>query len=236
MDEDYSFQRQALPVPPLPPNFNPDVQPESGEQYLQQVLYERTKKCADIVHVPAPSKKLPCKSILKVFNDDTNRVPPSQKQSTIEWQQIQMENFTQLRDRITKLKELSVSEPPQELPDIEEPESWKTYCQTNQPLLKIITSIRMREIEILLEYLETWLKEEEIATKSWITLWIYGCLSCLFTPLEPNSCSVLREIAKTCRALRGENTTETEENISYSLLICLISTYFRQLDLSDTFN
>lgn len=125
---------------------------------------------------------------------------------------------------------------PIDLPDIEEVDEWKQYCLTNQPLLKIITSIRMRDIEILLEYLEAWLKEETNESKSWITLWTYACLSCLFTPLEPNSCSVLREIAKTCRNLRGDDTIENETNISYSLLICLIATYFRQLDLSDTFN
>lgn len=198
------------------------------------VLYERTKKCADIVHVPAPNKKLPCKSIIQVFNDDTNRVPTSQKQSTVEWQEIQLENFTRLRERISTLKEMPLDA--MDLPDIEEPEEWKQYCQTNQPLLKIITSIRLRDIEILLEYLEGWLKEEVVESKTWITLWIYGCLSCLFTPLEPNSCSVLREIAKTCRNLRGETTIENEQNISYSLLICLIASYFRQLDLSDTFN
>lgn len=198
------------------------------------VLYERTKKCADIVHVPAPVKKLPCKSIIKVFNDDINGVPNSQKQSTIEWQEIQLENFTNLRDRIATIKQMPMDTI--ELPDIDESDEWKQYCQTNQPLLKIITSIRMREIEILLEYLETWFKEEDLGSKSWITLWIYACLSCLFTPLEPNSCSILREIAKTCRSLRGNDTVENQQNISYSLLICLISTYFRQLDLSDTFN
>lgn len=185
--------------------------------------------------MPAPIKKLPCKSIVRVFNDENHKVPNSLKQSTVEWQEIQLDNFTRLREKIAKLKQMPV-QTTLELPDIDEAEEWKVYCQTNQPLLKIITSIRMRDIEALLEYLESWLKIEDNESKSWITLWIYACLSCLFTPLEPNSCSVLREIAKTCRNLRGEATVENEQNISYSLLICLISTYFRQLDLSDTFN
>lgn len=205
-------------------------------------MYERTKRCADIVHVPPPTRKNPCKSILNVFKESNDtEVPQNMKQSTREWQDIQLQNFSNLRNRIMDLRSqrpVESSDDMIELPDIEDKEEWQAYCRANPPLLRVTTSILTRDIEVLLENLQSWLQEttEDSSSKSWITLWIYACLSCLFLPLEPNACSILREIAKTCRTLRGTENTSSEQNLSYSLLICIISTYFRQLDLNDTFN
>lgn len=36
-DDDIGL-KQALPVPPLPDNFDPSIPPTSGEEYLQHVL------------------------------------------------------------------------------------------------------------------------------------------------------------------------------------------------------
>lgn len=239
-------------MPALGPGFDPRQIPLTGEQYLQHVLYERSKKCPEIVCSLAPppppsaaAKRNSSRKIEKVFASHASGVPMSQKKSTIEWQTIQINNFTTLRDKINQLRlkmgevkeEHPTSDPPQ-LPLIDEPDAWKQYCCENLPLLRSVLAIPLKSLDVLLEYLQSWLQESEpppTSSKAWITMWIYACLAYIFIPLDPNVCSVLRDIAKTCRQLRDLSSDATQ-NTSYSLIICIISSYFGQLDLSDIFN
>lgn len=211
-----------------------------GFQYLQYVLYERSKTCPEVVHVrPPPKKIVACRQIEKVFIEKDTEIPISQRHSTVEWQTIQIQSFSELRDKINELRRLqNIS--PEKLPHLDQINEWKKFCQQNKPLLRLVLSIPTKSLESLLEYLLCWLQEStedkmEINSNAWLTLWIYACLAYIFVPLDPNVYSILREIAKTCRILREKNI-EPGLNISYSLIICIISTYFRQLDLTDTFN
>lgn len=169
-------------------------------------------------------------------------IPLSQRQSTVEWQSIQINNFTILREKINVLRQ-NGSETYKEclseitLPNISEVDKWKQFCQNNKPLLRFVLSISSKNLELLLEYLLSWLQEAGTGTTSigWLTIWIYACLAYIFVPLDPNLYSVLRDIARECRSLREKNI-EPNQNLSFSLIICIISTYFSQLDLTDTFN
>lgn len=49
-----SFQQQALDFDVPAGDFDPNSEPENGEQYLQRVFYERTN-CPSIVVKPFPS-------------------------------------------------------------------------------------------------------------------------------------------------------------------------------------
>lgn len=182
----------------------------------------------------------------------------SQKKSTIEWQTIQINNFIVLRDKISGMRskvgshkdESQDTSPPPPPPAIEELDEWKSYCREHQPLLRSVLAIPLKSLDVLLEYLLSWLQESEPPppadeveldaseknnSKAWVTMWVYACLAYIFVPLDPNVCSVLREIAKSCRQLRDLSSDATQ-NTSYSLIICIISSYFGQLDLSDIFN
>lgn len=192
--------------------------------------------------MPPPKSNLTYQRIEKLFENENQIAPASQRQSTVEWQQIQIQNFTILRNKISNIREhgvIPLHGTTLNLPDIEQINEWKTFCKSNKPLLHILTSIPLKNLDRILEYLLNWLREysnDDVTTcKEWITLWIYACLACIFIPVEPNIYSVLREIAKFCRDLRERNIFPSH-NMSYSLLICIISTYFRQLDLTDTFN
>lgn len=51
------FTKLALAVPELEENFDPNFIPENGEQYLQQVIYER-KNCPTVVVRPLKKENI----------------------------------------------------------------------------------------------------------------------------------------------------------------------------------
>lgn len=51
------FPKLALVVPELDTNFDPNFIPENGEQYLQQVIYER-KNCPTVVVRPLKKENI----------------------------------------------------------------------------------------------------------------------------------------------------------------------------------
>lgn len=56
MDSDV-IQKQALAVDPPDEYFDPELQPETGEQYLQKVIYERKHCPAVVVAKPSPKRR-----------------------------------------------------------------------------------------------------------------------------------------------------------------------------------
>ena len=48
VDENETFQQQALEITPPGDDFDPTKQPQTGEEYLMHMLYER-KKCPAVV-------------------------------------------------------------------------------------------------------------------------------------------------------------------------------------------
>lgn len=51
------IQKQALVVDPPDEYFDPDLQPETGEQYLQKVIFERKNCPAVVVAKPSPKRR-----------------------------------------------------------------------------------------------------------------------------------------------------------------------------------
>lgn len=98
----FFFYRQALPVPPLPPNFNPDLQPESGnfqpeepnkyklQFFLSQVnnisswYFTRELKSVLISYMfPLPTKSSPAR-VLSKFSMMTPTEYP-QVRNRVQW-------------------------------------------------------------------------------------------------------------------------------------------------------
>lgn len=207
-----------------------------GEEYLQHVLYERNQTCPDVVCAQIPlQKRVACKRIERLFHDDL-QLSESKQKSTSEWQIMQITYFSNLRDKISTLYTLNSYKNEIQFPNIEANEKWKTFCKLNQPLLNVVMKIPVNWFERILEYLSNWLHETEINNDNqsniWIMLWVYACLAVLYVPVDPSICSILREIAKSCHKMR-ESNCDMIHRTSYSLLICIISTYFGQRDLID---
>ncbi|KXJ75889.1 hypothetical protein RP20_CCG010792 [Aedes albopictus] len=258
MDTDV-IQKQALAVDPPDEYFDPDLQPETGEQYLQKVIYERKHCPAVVVAKPSPKRRhqqhqqqgQPGPRSLTgsgaIPMDLVKNVAPRALMPTKEWESIQNRKFTELRDTITGYRNGPHYQENLQKTHIylnfENRKQLHDYCAKNQPFVRILLSMPQRNLEILLEYLHEWLLEERneevsvedrIHRKDWITQWIYAILACIITPLEPYVHSVLRDIAKVCIAMRNDLAAEDELKVlPLNLLICIISKNFNQLDLGD---
>lgn len=66
VDENETFQQQALEITPPGDDFDPNKQPQTGEEYLMHMLYER-KNCPAVV-VKRP-KKLQQKNVVNTVTN-----------------------------------------------------------------------------------------------------------------------------------------------------------------------
>ncbi|XP_050075311.1 protein Gemin2 [Anopheles maculipalpis] len=273
------IQKPALAVEPPDANFNPDLTPETGEQYLQKVMYERGK-CPVVVCAEKPQSLHQQKTLsgtAALPTDEVKNVAHRALIPTREWETMQNQKFSELRDTITSYRGSAQYKENLQRTHVflnfDDRQHLHEYCANNLPYVSILLSIPQRNLEILLEYLHEWLQDSDQASSSasqqqdepsdpelcdtaaaltpsvtskeelhrgdgyrrdWIPQWIYAILACLIKPLEPYIHSVLRDIAKTCIALRNELKLEDEPKVlPLNLLISIISKHFNQCDLGD---
>ncbi|XP_055534922.1 protein Gemin2 [Wyeomyia smithii] len=249
MDVDV-IQKLALAVDPPDAYFDPELQPETGEQYLQKVIYERNHCPAVVVVKPNFQHNKTTKNLTGsglVPTDPVQNIAPRVLIPTKEWESIQNKQFADLRNTITSYRNSKHYRDNLEKTHVflnfENRKQMHDYCANNQPYVRVLLSIPQRNLELLLEYLYDWLQgcqaDDHMAEcksyrKDWITQWIYAILACIIVPLEPYIHSILRDIAKACIVMRNELTAEEESKVlPLNLLICIISRNFNQLDLRD---
>uniref|UniRef100_A0A1B0CZE5 Gem-associated protein 2 n=1 Tax=Phlebotomus papatasi TaxID=29031 RepID=A0A1B0CZE5_PHLPP len=235
-----SLQQVALAVPPIGANFDPDTPPETGEQYLQQVIYERTQRVPEVVynHHDRPPDRVGV-SWEAVGNTSITSTAPEDLLPTKEWCEIQCETFRELQARISSIrisKKLPVN-----LPSIPGycPSEWLDFCSHQAPHLKYMIQISQAQLEELLHNFVEWSQEEkanlcESSGDSWLAQWIYATLACLHQPLEPSIHFCLRQIARICIAARNSITSESIlQATPLNLIICIIAKVFGQVDLME---
>ncbi|XP_075162031.1 gemin 2 [Haematobia irritans] len=256
VDEQETFQQQALEIREPGENFDPSVAPQTGEEFLMHMLYER-KRC------PAVVKKLPKKLIEPTKNQvedsllSNDAVVDRELLPTKEWKDAQSQSFLCTRSKIIMLRQHLASQNYDndlEPPLISDEGAWLKFCKENFPKLSIILRLNQRTLEQLLTMLSEWLNEENMDTiacsssstatnhtvldlansDQWLGSWIYAVLSCLHLPLEPNVHSTLRDIARSSMRLRSRlRPCEFQKAIPYNLFIYLIAFVFDQLDLME---
>ncbi|KAK3109116.1 hypothetical protein FSP39_023393 [Pinctada imbricata] len=100
------------------------------------------------------------------------------------------------------------------------------------PLLSIVAALDQPTIERLLEYHINWFEATGFTEKQ--GQWFYALLCCLEKPLSPESCSLIRSLARSCANLRATlDSPEDPRLVPLNLFICLVSRYFDQSDLVD---
>lgn len=242
-----SFQQPAFSFSMPTDDFDPDCVPTDGEQYLQKVVFERNK-CPAVVVKPFRSNvdedtlannRPTNKSVWDQYAaDDVEDKTPIQLLPTAEWLQIQSNAFQKLRDRITAFRQHL--EPDYDNIDLQDDlteNTWLVYCQKKEPLLQNMLHIHQRDLEKLIEYQSNWLIDDIdwYLIEHWFPQWVYSSLACLRLPCEPNLLNSLRKIAKTCHHLRNKLSAEESTTIDsvtpFSLIICIVSKNFDQIDL-----
>jgi survival of motor neuron protein-interacting protein 1 len=95
-----------------------------------------------------------------------------------------------------------------------------------------VAFISQATVKQVLKYHYDWMTVTGFTTEQ--GRWFYALLTCLEKPLEPEACSLLRDLARACSSVRA--TLESAEDpclAPLNLLICLVARYFSQADLAD---
>lgn len=163
---------------------------------------------------------------------------------TKEWARHQMRTFKSFRNKMAGLRARHVKYNnaletiAADFPvDDDDSTAWQTYCERNDPLLRVMFTIHQRSLEKLIEHQSNWLTDDMQSyekSSKWLCRWIYSSLACLQLPLEPNVHNSLRQIAKTCIRLRNQLTDsdiDAANVLPLNLIICIVARNFNQLDL-----
>ncbi|KAK2588491.1 hypothetical protein KPH14_004474, partial [Odynerus spinipes] len=219
--------------------------PTSGEDYIKRVVLE-AKQYADVVVADIDPEHLRTPTI------DIEPLPgcveaPPLLSPTIEWQQRQVVDFSDLRLYVGQLKDQIQTSKHKwksqqiSLPSIDDRCGWITYCcekrsdddEIYSPTLKIMFHMNQPLVEQVLEYLVE-LVQTQGKIEYRLGQWLYALLVVLELPLNPDMCSCLRSLARACSVIRANSKKLEEHEIgALNLFICLVARYFRQMDLAD---
>uniref|UniRef100_A0A1I8Q4V1 Gem-associated protein 2 n=1 Tax=Stomoxys calcitrans TaxID=35570 RepID=A0A1I8Q4V1_STOCA len=258
VEDQETFQQQALEIREPGDNFDPSVAPQTGEEFLMHMLYERKRCPALVVKAPKNVKKpSPLNTQIEDFVLTNEVVVERDLLPTQEWKDVQSQAFLRTRSKILMLRQHLAThnyDNNLEPPLIDDEGAWLKFCKENFPKLSIILRLNQRTLEQLLTMLSEWLSGdnmEELVCSStsaaanhsildlansdqWLGSWIYAVLSCLHLPLEPSVHSTLRDIARTSMRLRSRlQSSEFQKAIPYNLFIYIIAKIFDQLDLME---
>ncbi|XP_032667311.1 gem-associated protein 2-like [Odontomachus brunneus] len=225
-------------------NINHSLPPTSGEEYIKRVVIE-AQQCDDVVvaNIDPSCMKQPTKGYIEPLAGCVQA--PPKLSPTLEWQKYQVSDFSdmrlyvsQLRDEIQTYKR-KWKQPNIDLPDIDDESSWISLCFgcTNEkkvePTLNILFCLNQPTVEQVLEYFVHYVETERRIDYK-IGQWIYTLLVMLEQPLNPDTCSCLRSLARICSVIRADSRElDAQELGALNLFICLVARYFRQLDLAD---
>lgn len=254
-DEEYEmFMARKLPVSTFT-EFDPNLPPQSGADYLRRVQLEAMKepdiKVADDLNF---LKDIP--AVIEHREIDDNEFIFSLPEFKISDETIDqvVELFENLRTYIEEIREKH------------KPESqlnrtkrwWKEYClnkseeckvnlpnyecrneySTNLPRIAVISQLDQAEICRLLRYHLEWIEEGEYANENGI--WIYSLLAGLDTVQSGDTYSLLRQISRRCSHIRHELELKSNQEVgsfqilsSLNVIIALIGKVFGQKDLLD---
>ncbi|XP_068626611.1 gem-associated protein 2 [Battus philenor] len=214
--------------------------PTTGEEYLLKVIKERENysqvtKCDQDISKFAKNQSRFVKELPRAHVAD-NLKP------TIEWQNIQVADFSDIRMYISRLlsKKSQWSGSVKTI-QIEQDnlKGWKRFFEKNEPTLSCVLGLPHtlldRALEILTDIIGDVQPGNTIDHKT--GQWIYAFLACTRQPLLSDTTSILRNLARKCAEIRSHLNPDEEHSkeavAPLNIFICLVSRYFRQFDLAD---
>ncbi|XP_043267350.1 gem-associated protein 2 [Venturia canescens] len=241
------LKEPALFVGDINDEIDLSLPPTSGEDYIKRVVIE-AKRCESVVVAEIDESRLK-KPTVNVKTLAGCIEAPHQLKPTLEWQQCQIADFSDVRLEIAGLRSRIHNSnsgwklPAVTLPEIDDQSGWIKFCTTlspmdgnliNPPTLSTIFSMSHPMVEQVLEYLVENIETED-QIRPHVGQWIYALLTVLELPLNPDACSCLRSLARACSAIRVDMDSSDEHRLNtLNLFICLVARYFRQLDLVDS--
>ncbi|EFN75349.1 gem-associated protein 2 [Harpegnathos saltator] len=238
------LKQPAFIVGDIDEDINLSLPPTSGEEYIKRVVIE-TQQCADVVvaNIDPSCMKQPTKDYIEPLAGCIQA--PPKLSPTSEWQQYQVSDFCNMRLYISQLRDEMQTykrkwKPPNiRLPAINDESRWINLCigcnndERLEPTLNTLFCFNQPTVQQVLEYFVHFLEtQRKIEYK--MGQWIYTLLVMLEQPLNPDTCSCLRSLARICSSIRADSRElDAQELGALNLFICLVARYFRQLDLAD---
>ncbi|XP_030753648.1 gem-associated protein 2 [Sitophilus oryzae] len=226
--DESGIQKKALDVC-IPENFDPNSIPQTGEEYLQHVIYERTKKCKKWVTAKADFTKFTKNQTVHINKDVATSKALDKFYPTKDWQDNALKDFIQLRNFVNNSKTALP------LRDRFRTEDLLRKIHEAAPKFSEITQYSQAAKVQLLQDITNTLKQDRTFINNNVGSWIYAILVLLEKPLTPDCCFKLREFTKICADIRAGLSDSVNEEVAapLNLYICIIARYFNQLDLAD---
>lgn len=232
--------------------------PRNPQEYLRQVQLEASL-CPEVVVAQIDPKKLKKKQTVNASVEGCQAAPQGFSPS-LQWQQHQVCNFSDLRQSIAKHRQHWSGQTLDDnvvMPKMEDDEGWKRFCLGEMvymasagetgpdtdggldyskmgfpPFLSIISRLNQTTVLAVLEILVSWFEEKDFVPQ--LGRWLYALLACSEKPLLPEAHSLIRQLARRCAQLRTTLESQEDERLpALNLLICLVARYFEQSDLAD---
>lgn len=260
-DEDFEMtMKSVLPVANFD-DYDLNVPPQSGAEYLRRVQLEAKKEpkfkvatnLTQILKSPVP---------VSHFTEelDSDEFIPAKPEFRLSQSAISslIEFFIFLRGELDKLRRQYNDQ----TIDLKRSKKWwRDFClapkeengnntsmrryqpqlsySTNLPRLTFLSQLEQTQVHLLLKYHCQWIEEEFTVGNG---LWIYSLLSALDTTQTGDVYSLLREICRLSSRIRHrieinfdtENREQIQQISSLNLIIVLIGHYFGQKDLLDS--
>lgn len=235
-EEEDSLARKSLGIFEDISGYNPNECPTNGFEYLHQVICENSKLPQTVV-ADIDLDNFKTKQTVYVIENKQSSVNfsflPSQ-----EWQRLQIRDFTQLKEKVSRMKEIWSDKRRTEdihVPDdINNEKYWVLFCQESPPLMQILFTIQQAGITKLLNFFSLWLTDQVIDFSQNTTVWLYSLFASLEEPLWPSTVSDIRDIVRMAREKRSQlESPKDDVLIPLNLIICIGARYFRQTDLCD---
>ncbi|XP_073957422.1 gemin 2 isoform X2 [Choristoneura fumiferana] len=228
--------------------ISPDVEmkeiPITGEEYLLKVIKER-QQCA-VVTVCDKDVSQFAKNQSRFYKEPAGtKTAPDKLKPTIEWQKIQVSDFSEVRSDLTKILvmlmktgKMEAKAKPIKIGD-DTLEGWKLFFESNDPTLSCALGLKpdklVRGLEMLVEILEEVEPGQTVDHKT--GQWIYAFLARAWQPLLSDTISIMRNLARTCAEIRSKINPDDEDAVMkaapLNLFICIVARYFQQFDLAD---
>ncbi|CAK1540162.1 unnamed protein product [Leptosia nina] len=224
----------------IPSNIELKNIPSTGEEYLLTVINERNT-CTKVTTCDIDRSKFAHKQTLFVKEDSHPKVPDSLK-PTIEWQNVQVADFSDNRSYISRLLSKKSQWPKEVMRiclDPSKSEMWSNFFENHEPTLSCVLGLNYKILDSGLEYLIESL--DNIQPGNTIPYrtgqWMYAILVCTRQPLLSDTVSILRRLGKKCAEIRANiNPQDVDASTAatpLNVFICLIARYFGQFDLAD---
>uniref|UniRef100_A0AAR5QHK4 Gem-associated protein 2 n=1 Tax=Dendroctonus ponderosae TaxID=77166 RepID=A0AAR5QHK4_DENPD len=226
-DDECGVMRKALDVS-LPDDFDPESIPQTGEEYLHHVIYERTNKCRKWVTAEGDFTKYKKNQTVHVTIETESPKALEKFCPSKSWQDNALQDYIQLRTFLSNTQQPNPTDQ-----SICKKSFWKSIEKT-RPSFSEITQYSQAAKILMLAEITKYLENVRIVSET-VGVWIYAILALLEKPLSPDCCYKLRQFAKKCIELRAALKEEDEVSLAnpLNLFICVIARFFNQLDLAD---